>query len=315
MHPFGFNPVESVAAGPSIRCELIVEGTEDGLAAAKARGRVGGRPRVLWQLQLDQAQRMYDEDKLTVDQVAATLEAARSTLYRELGAYKGDCALVVYRNSKAEVDPDTNRRYGEAGQSEAVQLDADRKWWPIASTPRRKLEAIVYVVDGVVARVRGVDPRRAVAHRRSRLRRRPAPAGRALRGDQLRVVQGAQERLGGAEQVGGATHGVGGIVVVELLVRGREFRNRAASIRRSAPAGNASLLLTVLLHLLSVQLHLLPSGRQNLHSCCSLGRACGHTCHGWFRHLPCRLDTSFCSNATEATSHCRECLPLSLQIF
>lgn len=39
-----------------------------------------------------------------------------------------------------------------------MQLDADRKWWPIASSRRRKLEAVVYVVDGVVARVRGVVP-------------------------------------------------------------------------------------------------------------------------------------------------------------
>ncbi|WP_435824603.1 recombinase family protein [Nocardia rhamnosiphila] len=30
--------------------ELIVEGTKDGLAAAKTRGRVGGRPRALSQL-------------------------------------------------------------------------------------------------------------------------------------------------------------------------------------------------------------------------------------------------------------------------
>lgn len=52
--------------------ELIVEGTLDGLAAAKARGRVGGRPRALNQIQLDQAQRMYDEDQLTVDQIADT---------------------------------------------------------------------------------------------------------------------------------------------------------------------------------------------------------------------------------------------------
>lgn len=91
-----------------------------------------------------------------MDQIAETLKVARSTPYRELGAYRGDCALVVYRNSKAEVDPDTNRRCRETGQSEAVQLDADRKWWPIASTRRRKLEASVYVADGVVARVRDV---------------------------------------------------------------------------------------------------------------------------------------------------------------
>ncbi|MEU7769543.1 recombinase family protein [Nocardia sp. NPDC049190] len=50
--------------------ELIVEGTLDGLAAAKARGRVGGRPRALSKLQLDQAQRMYDEGNLTIDQIA-----------------------------------------------------------------------------------------------------------------------------------------------------------------------------------------------------------------------------------------------------
>lgn len=138
--------------------ELIVEGTKDGLAAAKARGRVGGRPRALTQIQLDQAQRMYDEDQLTVDQIADALKVGRSTLYRQLGAYEGDCALIVYRRSKTKVNPDTSRRYGETGQSEAVQLDADRKWWPIASTRRAKLKAIVYVVDGVVARVRAVDP-------------------------------------------------------------------------------------------------------------------------------------------------------------
>jgi hypothetical protein len=39
-----------------------------------------------------------------------------------------------------------------------VQLDADRKWWPIAAARRPKLEAIVCVVDGVVTRVRAADP-------------------------------------------------------------------------------------------------------------------------------------------------------------
>lgn len=138
--------------------ELIVEGTLDGLAAAKARGRVGGRPRALTQIQLDQAQRMYDEDNLTVDQIAAALKVGRSTLYRQLGSYEGECALVVYRSSRAKLNPDTNRRYGETGRSEKVQHEADRRWWPIAASRRSKLRAVVYVVDGVVARVRGVDP-------------------------------------------------------------------------------------------------------------------------------------------------------------
>lgn len=39
-----------------------------------------------------------------------------------------------------------------------AQLEADRKWFPIGVTRRGRLKAIVYVVDGVVTRVRAVDP-------------------------------------------------------------------------------------------------------------------------------------------------------------
>lgn len=51
-----------------------------------------------------------------------------------------------------------HRRYGETGASERVQLEADRKWFPIGATRRPRLKALVYVVDGVVTRVRGIDP-------------------------------------------------------------------------------------------------------------------------------------------------------------
>jgi hypothetical protein len=47
------------------------------------------------------------------------------------------------------------RRYGETGVSEKVQLEADRKWFPIVVARRPRLKAIV---DGVVARVCAVDP-------------------------------------------------------------------------------------------------------------------------------------------------------------
>lgn len=140
--------------------EMIVEGTRDGLAAARSRGRVGGRPPALSQIQLDQAQQMYDSGKYTVDQIASTFRVGRATLYRQLHAYGagGDCALVVYRNTRGrKVDVDTNRRYGETGAPESVQIDADRKWWPIAAARRPRLRAIVYVADGVVVRVRAVD--------------------------------------------------------------------------------------------------------------------------------------------------------------
>lgn len=137
--------------------ELIVEGTLDGLAAAKARGRVGGRPGALSQAQLDQAQRLYDEDTHTVDQIAAMFGVGRSTLYRHLAKVDAECALVIYRNSRTKVDDD-NRRYGETAAGERVQHEADRKWWNISEIRRKHLRAMVYVVDGTVARVRAVDP-------------------------------------------------------------------------------------------------------------------------------------------------------------
>jgi DNA invertase Pin-like site-specific DNA recombinase len=140
--------------------EMIVEGTMDGLAAARARGRVGGRPPALTQRQLDTAQQMYDSGQHTVEQIAETFHVGRTTLYRQLHAYGdgSDCALVVYRNTRTrKIDTDTNRRYGETGASEKVQLDADRKWFPIAPARWPKLKAIVYVVDGTVARIRAVE--------------------------------------------------------------------------------------------------------------------------------------------------------------
>jgi DNA invertase Pin-like site-specific DNA recombinase len=141
--------------------EAIVEGTMEGLASARARGRVGGRPAKLTQVQLDQAQRMYDEGEHTADEIAAAFGIRKSTLYRHLDAQKNgrDCVFVVYRNTRpGKIDADTNRRYGETGQNEKVQREADSKWWPIAGPRRPRVKGIVYVVDGVVTRVRAIKP-------------------------------------------------------------------------------------------------------------------------------------------------------------
>src|SRR6266567_2707821 len=140
--------------------EMIVEGTLEGLASARARGRVGGCPPKLTGAKLDQAQRMYDEDKLTAGEIAGVVGVARSTLYENLSAYKdgGDCVLVVYRNTRPGKVDDSNRRYGETGQSEKVQLEADRKWWPVAPARQARLKGVIYVVDGTVARIRAGDP-------------------------------------------------------------------------------------------------------------------------------------------------------------
>jgi DNA invertase Pin-like site-specific DNA recombinase len=139
--------------------EAIVEGTREGLASARARGRVGGRPAKLTQIQIDQAQRMYDDGEHTVDEIAEAFHITRSTMYKYLSADQDDRVLVVYRNTRpGKIDPGTNRRYGETGQSESVQLEADRKWWNVAPALEQRLKGVVYVVDGTVTRIRAVQP-------------------------------------------------------------------------------------------------------------------------------------------------------------
>jgi hypothetical protein len=39
-----------------------------------------------------------------------------------------------------------------------VQLEADRKWWPIGEPRQPRVKGIIYVVNGVVRRIRRVDP-------------------------------------------------------------------------------------------------------------------------------------------------------------
>ncbi len=64
--------------------ELIVANTRDGLAAARARGRTGGRKPTLSAHQARAAQRMYDEGEHTVAQIANILQVKRGTLYGHL---------------------------------------------------------------------------------------------------------------------------------------------------------------------------------------------------------------------------------------
>jgi len=65
--------------------EIIRDRTVAGLAAARARGRVGGRPPKLSAEQVRQARRMYDARELTVEQIGAVLGVSRTSIYRALG--------------------------------------------------------------------------------------------------------------------------------------------------------------------------------------------------------------------------------------
>lgn len=64
--------------------ELIVANTNDGLAAARARGRVGGRRPRLTADQAARAQQLYDARTKTVQQIADLFGVPRSTVYGHL---------------------------------------------------------------------------------------------------------------------------------------------------------------------------------------------------------------------------------------
>lgn len=63
---------------------IIRERTRAGLAAARARGRKGGRPEKLRGSALAEAKALYDSKKFTVKQICGRYEVSPPTLYRYL---------------------------------------------------------------------------------------------------------------------------------------------------------------------------------------------------------------------------------------
>lgn len=71
---------------------IIRERTQAGLAAARARGRVGGRPPGLTPADLAAARALLSDPEITVAQAAKRLGVASSTLYRHLPGGRGALA-------------------------------------------------------------------------------------------------------------------------------------------------------------------------------------------------------------------------------
>jgi DNA invertase Pin-like site-specific DNA recombinase len=64
--------------------DIIRERTHAGLAAARARGRLFGRPRVLTTQQVKQLRSLAQDDRNTVSEICHTLGISRATFYRYL---------------------------------------------------------------------------------------------------------------------------------------------------------------------------------------------------------------------------------------
>ena len=65
---------------------LIQERTQAGLQAARARGRLGGRPKSLNKKRVEIATTLYEDGKTPVKQICETLKISRATFYRDLRA-------------------------------------------------------------------------------------------------------------------------------------------------------------------------------------------------------------------------------------
>jgi Enterobacteriaceae phage serine recombinase len=65
---------------------LMLERTRAGLAAARAKGRVGGRRRKMGPAEVVRARQMLNKGELSADDVASMLKVSRRTLFRELRA-------------------------------------------------------------------------------------------------------------------------------------------------------------------------------------------------------------------------------------
>ncbi|SRR2546423_5183019 len=67
--------------------EVIKERTIAGLQAARARGRLGGRPKIQSRdpKKVAHARKLYDDGNMTVQEICDTLHIGRATLYRYVG--------------------------------------------------------------------------------------------------------------------------------------------------------------------------------------------------------------------------------------
>jgi len=64
--------------------ELIRERTNAGLSAARARGRVGGRPSVMTDDKIATVRQMYASNEYTISAIAEVVGVSRATVYRHI---------------------------------------------------------------------------------------------------------------------------------------------------------------------------------------------------------------------------------------
>lgn len=80
--PMGQAILTVMAAFSQLERDTLVERTKAGLAAARAQGKLGGRPRALTAANIKTAQALYDSGDHTVAEIARVLGVGEATVYR-----------------------------------------------------------------------------------------------------------------------------------------------------------------------------------------------------------------------------------------
>ncbi len=99
--------------------EIIRDRTMAGLAAARARGRNGGRPSKLSPDQVRAARRLYDEREHTVEQIGGMFGVSRTSIHRALRDKPGQAKSAGRRSPAAGRRQRCDRAGGAAGDSAA----------------------------------------------------------------------------------------------------------------------------------------------------------------------------------------------------
>ena len=79
---------------------LIRERTKAGLVAARARGRVGGRPALLVPKQITRLKKLYDARKNTVQEICRIFNISRPTFYNYINKVNSKNKKNVTKNEK-----------------------------------------------------------------------------------------------------------------------------------------------------------------------------------------------------------------------
>jgi DNA invertase Pin-like site-specific DNA recombinase len=73
--------------------ELVRTRARAGLEAARARGRLGGRPRMMTPQKVETARKMYESGDYPVDVIAKAVGVSRASIYRYLAPSASEGAL------------------------------------------------------------------------------------------------------------------------------------------------------------------------------------------------------------------------------